>query len=427
MSRQSSAAVVPEILYQNDVGREPVTLLQLAENQAMRVIPLPVPRAKSGAELLPSFETLGMIERLSDYVISSGQFKKRFTNKAQVVVTLLKGHDLGISFADALEHVYVVNGKPGVSGQLMLRLIYSRVRNPNSEPLVEFSEVGVEKATVRMRRPGQEWVERSFTIAEAATAGLLYHWKGDGDDRKKVENFVWHAYRQDMLLWRAVARCARIVFSDAIGGVYFYDELMSGPLNDPNAVLPGHDEPVIRPKDDTASSGNGAKKTSKKTSKKKSKNGLTAEQRDALQKSLHEATLHMDPDWPDGIPKSQQARFKKTRTMVYEAACQTALEFVPDHIEPAQAELVGVVLNGRTAKWLPVLGAVQMLAQVARPDKIQEGRREIWTAAWKAEAASKPTPKALAAADASLADKMLAGLKQSHERLKAQKKDGEGD
>lgn len=417
---KSAAAVVPAVLYQNDVGREPVTHLELAKDQATRVFALQIQRPKSGAELLPSLETLATIERLSRYVIQSGQFKKRFINEAQVIVTLLKGHDLGITFADSLEHVYVVNGKPGVSGQLMLRLIYSRVRNPQNEPMVEFAELTDKKATVRMRRPGGDWVSRSFTIEEATKAGLLYNWKEKDGQRQKVENFVWHAYRQDMLLWRAVARCARIVFSDAIGGVYFYDELLSGPINNPDAVVPGHDPPDPPPAK--------PKKTRKKKDPKKGaakKNGLTDEQRDALNTALHRATQQMDPDWPKEISESDDARFRDTRKLVYDCACQAVLEFVPDAITPKQATMVQADLDGRADRWEKVLAAVQQNVEVAGPPDPDQARRELWVEAWKAEAGAAPEPKALASADAALADKMLAGLAKNLERLEAEKKDGE--
>lgn len=406
---KSNAAVVPEVMYQNDLGREPMAHVQLAQDQAARVVALPIQRPPNGAELLPSFETLKTIERLANYVVRSGQFTKRFKNEAQVIVTLLKGHDLGISFADALEHVYVVNGKPGVSGQLMLRLIYSRVRNPQNQPLVEFREMTKAKATVAMRRPGQDWVERTFTIEQANDAGLLQTWKDkDGGGREKVDNFVWKAYREEMLLWRAVAKCARIVFSDAIGGVYFYDELMSGPLNDPDAVVPGREPPPPAPK-----------RTPKRKAKK---NGLSEAQNEALQKSLHEATLAMDPLWPSKIPSDQAVRFRDTRKLVYEAACQECLGFVPDKINTEQAKKVQNALQERAKRWTSLHDVVLESARSGRPDDVDTAAREIWEGAWKAESGVSPDPKSLAAADESLRAKLLEGLTKNLERLK---QDGE--
>lgn len=417
MSDQATA-IVPEILYQNDLGREPMAHVQLAQDHA-RVIALPIQR-RTGAELLPSGETLTTIERLARYVMKSGQFTKRFTNEAQVIVTLLKGHDLGISFADALEHVYVVNGKPGVSGQLMLRLIYSRVRHKADESLVEFRECNAKKATVAMRRPGQAWVERSFTVEQAKDAGLLQTWKdkAGGGGREKVDNFVWKAYREEMLLWRAVAKCARIVFSDAIGGVYFYDELMSGPLNNPDAVVPGQAAPT---------SSKSEPKKRKPRAKKEPKNGLTKEQRDGLNNALHRATLHMDPIWSVEIPEADEARFRDTRKLVSENACQAVLEFIPDKINPQQAGLVQVYLEARAEKWTQVVQLVDENAQAAGTEDIDAARRELWNIAWKAEAGKLPDPASLAAAGDALMDKLIAGLTKNLERLKAGKQDGEAE
>lgn len=175
----------------------------------------PATTAPTGT-LLPDQQTLSTIEKLSDYVIESGEYQKRFRNRAQAVMVMLRGHNLGISFDAALDHVYVVQGKTGISGQLMLRLIYERV--PNA--IVDFDD-SVDKSkicVVRMGRPGKKTQEFSFSIEEADAAGVTRNRDGS-------PNMVWKAYRQDMLRWRAVARGARVVFPDAIQGCWLQSEL----------------------------------------------------------------------------------------------------------------------------------------------------------------------------------------------------------
>jgi len=170
----------------------------------------------SASALLPDEATLTTIERLSDYVIESGEYAKRFRNKAQAVMVMLRGHNLGISFDSAIDHVFVVHGKTGISGQLMLRLIYERV--PGA--IVEFDDSvdRSKKCVVKMGRPGHKPQQFSFSIEEADAAGITRNRDGS-------PNMVWKAYREDMLRWRAVSRGARIVFPDAIQGCWLQSEL----------------------------------------------------------------------------------------------------------------------------------------------------------------------------------------------------------
>lgn len=187
-----------------------------------RVIDSPVRQSSdrgdhSPTSLLPGKDTLAVVDQLASIVIASGEFK-RFRNKEQAMMTMLKGNSLGIGFTDALEHVYVINGKAGISGQLMLRLIYERC--PGG--VVEFVRSDEKECIVNMGRPGQKPVPFSFSLEEASKAGLLKSKDGG-------KNFVWHAYTQDMLRWRAVARGARAIFTDCIQGCYLEDELRSGP------------------------------------------------------------------------------------------------------------------------------------------------------------------------------------------------------
>lgn len=310
-----------------------------------------------------------------------------------VAAAALKGMDMGMGFMESLDKIKVIHGTPTICGPKAKALIDQRLPGNRNE----CTESDDEKCIWIMRRPGRE--EKIFELTYEEVKHLA--------DR----NDLWNTYPRRMLKWNCFSEGAQEIYGDVLGDMYLTEELDGAPL----------------PSTETKSAPKRNRKSSKKSPSKTSKNGLSDEQREALQKSLHEATLHMDTEWPHGITKRQQTRFTKTRTLLFEGACQGALEFVPDHIEPDQAKLVRAVLDGRSAKWRTVLSAVYALAELAQPDGVEKARRDIWTEAWKAEAGSKPTPKALAAADAALADKMLAGLKQSHERLKAQKKDGEGD
>lgn len=170
----------------------------------------PIPVDDRPSSLLPDGETLRTVERLAKYILDSGEYSNRFKNEAQAIMVILRGHNLGITFDAAIDHVFCIHGKTGISGQLMLRLIYERV--PSAVIDFEETENPQEIASVTMSRDGKAPRTFSFSIKEAEAAGL-------------TKNPVWRAYREDMLRWRAVSRGARLIFPDAIQGCWLSDEL----------------------------------------------------------------------------------------------------------------------------------------------------------------------------------------------------------
>ncbi|HEX2926106.1 MAG TPA: hypothetical protein VHP38_07605, partial [Ruminiclostridium sp.] len=57
-----------------------------------------------------------------------------------------------------------------------------------------------------------------------------YSFKFSLDDAKKaglLDKQIWRQYTKTMLKWRAVSGCARVVFSDIIGGLYTPEEIIS--------------------------------------------------------------------------------------------------------------------------------------------------------------------------------------------------------
>lgn len=110
--------------------------------------------------------------------------------QANVALIIMYGAELGLAPMQALQSIYVVNGRPQMSGQLWL----AKVREAGHK--VEKLEHTAAKCTIRITRgdSGEQWTE-TFTIEEARTAGLA------GKD-------VWKAYPKRMLQWRAVSNCA---------------------------------------------------------------------------------------------------------------------------------------------------------------------------------------------------------------------------
>lgn len=124
---------------------------------------------------------------------------------------MLAGRELGLPPMESLRAIDVIDGRPSLSGELMLRLIREEGHK------VRITEMTAKKATVLGIRADDpdEQLEVSFTIEDAERAGLA----GKSN---------WKKYPQMMLTWRAITMLARFLFPDVIGAVkmtYTPDEL----------------------------------------------------------------------------------------------------------------------------------------------------------------------------------------------------------
>ncbi len=216
MSDQSTSLAKPEVTPANEV-----TVIPRADG---------VHPAQS---LLPSHEQLQLVTTLAHMASLNPEMRNYNPNEggvAKAQLTLLKGLSLGIPAIDALDHVYVVNGRTALSGQMMLRLImvaWDQHHRGAGSPIEWDNNMDPNQGQrCRMRRsPKDEWSQWfEFTREKADAAGLLYFWK----DGEKKETTTWKAYFVDMCRWRCIAAAAKIVFPDVIQGCYLKDELTSG-------------------------------------------------------------------------------------------------------------------------------------------------------------------------------------------------------
>lgn len=128
---------------------------------------------------------------------------------ADVVITILFGRELGLSPMQAINHVHVIEGKPGLDAQMAVALV-KRSQVCEYFILVESSD---QVATYETKRRGNPTPTRiSFTIQDAQRAELT----GKAN---------WKRYPASMLRARASMQLARETYQDIIGGVHDLDEL----------------------------------------------------------------------------------------------------------------------------------------------------------------------------------------------------------
>ena len=127
-----------------------------------------------------------------------------------VLAVILAGRELGLGVMQSLRGFHIVEGKPVLSSGLMAALVL----NSGKAKVFRCIHTSPTKATFRAQRIGDDdFIEVSFTIEEARAAGLIKPRSG------------WEKYPADMLVARATARAARLVFPDVCAGLYLAEEL----------------------------------------------------------------------------------------------------------------------------------------------------------------------------------------------------------
>lgn len=125
---------------------------------------------------------------------------------ANVLVAIEYGHALGIPPISAIQNIYVVDGKPTASAQL----IGSLVRNAGHRLRVTGNDEQARAVIVRSDDPDFEFVS-VWTIERAQRAGLT----GKG---------VWKQYPAAMLKARAITEVARDACAEVLSGVAYTAE-----------------------------------------------------------------------------------------------------------------------------------------------------------------------------------------------------------
>lgn len=153
-------------------------------------------------------------------LINSGFLPKSVdsVDKAFAIITL--SAELGIGMWQGINGINVISGKPTVSPQLMLALI-------NRSGQLEDMEIdaNAERAIVTMTRKGRTPHTETFSMKDAQAMMTTEYTNGSKKTIPLAEKYNWKQMPAIMLKWRAVAACARVVFPDAIMGLYTTEEI----------------------------------------------------------------------------------------------------------------------------------------------------------------------------------------------------------
>ena len=153
-------------------------------------------------------DVLGDIAQLATRIAPTEFVPQGLRTPEKTAAAILTARELGLPPMQGLAAIHVINGRPGISAEMMRALILSA----GHELVV--SQATEVKCVLRGRRAGGEgWTEVAYTMAEAQRAG----------DTKKNPNYT--ARPMEMLLARATTRLARMAFPDVIHGLESVEEL----------------------------------------------------------------------------------------------------------------------------------------------------------------------------------------------------------
>lgn len=165
-----------------------------------------VPQSQAVA-MFPSEKEIAAMKDLGAMAIKSGFLPQSIKTPEQAVIILLKGRELGLPPMQSFSSIAVINGKPTISAELMLNLIYRNV--PGAK--INVIETNNDRCTIEATRPGGSPTRFTFSTEDAKVAGLL----GKGP---------WVTYKAAMLRARCTSAMARMMFSDALAGAVYTPE-----------------------------------------------------------------------------------------------------------------------------------------------------------------------------------------------------------
>jgi hypothetical protein len=161
-----------------------------------------IPQQRMDNSVIQLAQHLPEMRSMAEVYLKASIVNKQLDTIEKVMAVMFKAHELGISQTYALEKMSVIGGHVNMEAELMLALIYQS----GCCAAIDIKE-GKDVCAVSMQRTMPKIKHTaSFSITDATRAGLT-----------SKEN--WQKYPRNMLRWRAISECAKIVFPDILGGM----------------------------------------------------------------------------------------------------------------------------------------------------------------------------------------------------------------
>jgi len=160
-------------------------------------------------------QAMDLAKLIADSDLAPKDYKSKPGN---VMIAVQMGQEVGLPPMSAIQNIAVINGKPGLYGDVGKAILLARGF------IIEEDDVEVIKKTgmgrCRITRPGHPPCERTFSKESAKTAGLL------------GKAGPWTNYPERQMAWRAFWFAARDIAADVLKGLHGAEELSDAPMKD---------------------------------------------------------------------------------------------------------------------------------------------------------------------------------------------------
>ena len=170
-----------------------------------------VPVSRQQFDLSP--QTFEQALTFSTYLADSDLVPKDFKGKpGNCLIAMQWGSELGLKPLQAMQNLAIINGRPSLWGDAVIALVRG---SSLCESIIETDDGHT--ATCKVKRRGEAEQMRTFSMDDAASAGL------------KGKQGPWAQYPKRMRQMRARAFALRDVFPDVLRGLPVAEELMDTP------------------------------------------------------------------------------------------------------------------------------------------------------------------------------------------------------
>lgn len=175
----------------------------------------------SEASVVGGVMPFGQLKEMGQVIQESGLFPD-LKNKAQAIVKIMAGQELGLSPVESINDLYLIKGKVAISANLIARRIKLHP-SYDYEIVTETNDI----CEIDFFREGRTLGRASFSYAQAEAANICYEW---GKDGKRYEKSTWRGFRATMLFARALTTGMRRYCPDVMAlTVYTPEELRDIP------------------------------------------------------------------------------------------------------------------------------------------------------------------------------------------------------
>jgi len=176
-------------------------------NDKIETIGSPKTKPVKFAAYNPICISLREIDYLGQVMAQSGRFSS-IRDKAQAIVQILAGQEMGIPPLVSMTKINVIQGKISISAELMATMI--KRSGDYDYKIVEHDS---KKCAVQFLHNGQHGYLSVFTIEDAKLAGLVKAGSG------------WEKYPRALLFSRALSQGAKIECPHLLNGAYTSEEM----------------------------------------------------------------------------------------------------------------------------------------------------------------------------------------------------------